>query len=136
VIDVDGLGAVNESRGHAAGDALLLEVGNRIEAQARGSDAFAHLGDDAFGVLMPATTIDRSLPLIDRLLDTLRSTPVVHGADRLEATVSLGLAELDPAGLPLGVDRKSVADQWLADAEAAMHRAKRAGGDGYAMSGR
>ena len=51
MIDVDGLGSLNEQRGVAAGDAVLFEVGSVIEAQVRASDSFAHLGEDEFAAL-------------------------------------------------------------------------------------
>jgi len=43
--------------------------------------------------------------------------------------VSIGIAGLDPAALVAGLDRKATADEWLSRAHAALHQAKRAGGD-------
>jgi diguanylate cyclase (GGDEF)-like protein len=134
VVDLDGLGALNESHGVAAGDVALLEAGNRIEAQVRASDAFAHLGDDEFAVLLPGTDAARTMPLVERILVALRAAPVHVGTTILPLRASIGIAELVPADLTASPDRKAVADQWLADAQASLHRAKRVGGDGYAFS--
>jgi diguanylate cyclase (GGDEF)-like protein len=132
LVDLDGLAALNETHGVAAGDAALREVGNRIEAQVRGSDSFAHLGDDEFGILLPGTTASEAVPLAARILAAMRAAPVEVGVS-YPLRVSIGLAGLDPAELPASLERKAVADQWLAETQAALHYAKRAGGDAYAL---
>jgi diguanylate cyclase (GGDEF)-like protein len=134
VVDLDGLGTLNESHGVTAGDAAVLEAGTRLEAQVRASDAFAHLGDDEFAVLLPATDATRAVPLVNRLLDGLRGAPVHVGPAIFPLRASIGVAELLGADLPASFERKAVADEWLAGAQAALHRAKRQGGDGYAFS--
>jgi diguanylate cyclase (GGDEF)-like protein len=134
VLDLDGLGALNESHGVAAGDAALLEAGTRIEAQVRASDVFAHLGDDDFGVLLPRTDAQRTMPLIERILGALRASPVHVGTAIFPLRASIGVAGLVPDDLSTRTERKAVADQWLAEAQANVHRVKRAGGDGYAFS--
>ena len=135
VIDVDGLGSLNEERGVAAGDAALLEVGSVIEAQVRASDSFAHLGEDEFAALLPATSPQSATRLAERILAAVRTAPIVAApAMRAMMTVSIGIAGLDPAGLVAATDRKATADEWLSRAHAALHQAKRAGGDRYAAS--
>lgn len=134
VVDLDGLGALNESHGVAAGDAALLEAGARIEAQVRASDAFAHLGDDDFAVLLPDTDASRALPLVERILGALRAAPVHLDTAIFPLRASIGVAEFGAVDLPPSFERKAVADQWLSEAQAGLHRAKRQGGDGYAFS--
>jgi diguanylate cyclase (GGDEF)-like protein len=130
VIDVDDLGNLNERRGVAAGDAVLFEVGSIIEAQVRASDSFAHLGDDEFAVLLPATPPQFAVRLAERILAAVRAAPIVTTTGKLEVVrVSVGMAGLDPAALVAGMDRKATADEWLSRAHAALHQAKRAGGD-------
>jgi diguanylate cyclase (GGDEF)-like protein len=130
VIDVDDLGNLNERRGVAAGDAVLFEVGSIIEAQVRASDSFAHLGDDEFAVLLPATPPQFATRLAERILAAVRAAPIVTTPGKLEVVrVSVGIAGLDPAALVAGMDRKATADEWLSRADAALHQAKRAGGD-------
>jgi diguanylate cyclase (GGDEF)-like protein len=135
VVDVDGLGALNEAHGTPAGDAALLEAGQRIEAQVRGSDAFAHLGDDEFAVLLPATRAPGAVVLAERILAAMRGAPAALPATTFPLRVSIGIAEFEPARQPFSLERKAAADGWLAEAQAALHQAKRAGGDGYALSG-
>lgn len=130
VIDVDGLGRINERHGIAAGDAALREIGARIEAQVRASDTFAHLGDDAFAILLPDTSAQAGRALVERILQAIRSAPVALSSRASdEARVSLGVAGFDPSSVPDGVDRKTIADQWLAEALLTLQRAKVAGGD-------
>jgi diguanylate cyclase (GGDEF)-like protein len=133
VIDVDGLGRLNETRGVAAGDAVLLEVGNVIEAQVRASDSFAHIGEDEFAALLPATSPQAATRLAERILAAVRAAPIATAPGLREVIkVSIGIAGFDPAGHVAAMDRKATADEWLSRAHAALHQAKRAGGDRYA----
>jgi diguanylate cyclase (GGDEF)-like protein len=129
VVDVDRLQAVNDERGQPAGDRALRELAARIESQIRASDAAARLAGDAFVVLMPATDARQAVPLAERILSTVRNAPVETGrGGNWDLRVSIGIADCRPRA---GTDRKALADQLLADAIAALHRAKLAGGDRY-----
>lgn len=132
VIDVDGLGVINDRHGVAAGDAAVLEVGGVIEAQVRASDSFAHLGEDEFAALLPATSPMAAAPLAERILNAVRAArPNAPLVDTQRLKVSIGIAGLDMSALKSGLDRKATADEWLARAQAALHQAKRAGGDRF-----
>jgi len=127
VADVDRLQALNDELGYAAGDHALRELAARIESQVRSSDAAARIGSDAFAVVLPGTEAVLAAPLAERILAAVRSGPVeVGGGTTRELRVSIGIAGCRP---PAGQDRKMLADQLVADAVAALHRAKRAGGD-------
>ncbi|MEY2919805.1 MAG: hypothetical protein RL261_1110 [Pseudomonadota bacterium] len=135
VIDVDGLGSLNEKHGVAAGDAALLEVGSLIEAQVRASDSFAHIGEDEFAALLPATAPTSATRLAERILAAVRAAPIAIAPGVREVMkVSIGIAGLDPHTIAAGMDRKATADEWLSRAHAALHQAKRDGGDRYAAS--
>ena len=129
VADVDRLQALNDELGYAAGDRALQELAARIESQVRSSDAAARIGSDAFGIVLPATEAAQAVPLAERILATVRagSVEIAPGAAR-ELRVSIGIAGCRPQA---GHDRKMLADQLLADSVAALHRAKRSGGDRY-----
>jgi len=127
LIDVDAMQAVNERHGIAAGDNALRELAARIESQVRASDSWAHHGSDAFVVLMPGTTPNDAQPLAERILAAVRAAPVIVAPGiALPITVSIGIAGTGALQLDA---RKAAANQWLAEAEAALHGAKRAGGD-------
>lgn len=130
VIDVDGLGEINDRLGVTVGDAAVYEIGSVIEAQVRASDSFAHIGEDEFAALLPDTTPMAAVRLAERILTAVRATPFdapLLGEHPLK--VSIGIAGIDPSSLQSGGDRKATADEWLARAHSALHQAKRAGGD-------
>jgi diguanylate cyclase (GGDEF)-like protein len=130
VIDVDGLGQLNDREGVAAGDAALYEVGTLIEAQIRASDSFSHLGEDEFAALLPATSPLHASRLAERILSAVRAAPVEPLPGRESPLrISIGIAGLDPSGLVSGADTKATADEWIARARAALYQAKLAGGD-------
>jgi diguanylate cyclase (GGDEF)-like protein len=127
IADVDRLQAVNDELGYAAGDRVLQEVAARIESQVRASDAAARIGSDAFAVVLPGTDAPLAMPLARRILAAVRSSPVDTGGGQLrDVRLSIGIAACRP---PPEQNRKGYADQLVADAVAALHRAKRAGGD-------
>ena len=129
VVDIDRLQALNDARGHLAGDRALREIAARIESQVRASDSAARLASDTFVVLMPATEARQAAPLAERILAAVRSTPVDTGSGvTWDLRVSIGIADCRPQP---GIDRKAAVDQLLADAMAVLHRAKQAGGDRY-----
>jgi len=126
VADVDRLQQVNDRHGQPAGDLVLREIAARIESQVRASDATARIGSDEFGVVLPSTDGPQAVPLARRVLAAVSRSPVGLGDGiELPLTVSLGIAAIEPAR---NADRKALADKLVADAVAAMHRAKERGG--------
>ena len=126
-LDLDGFKAVNDQRGHEAGDAVLREIGSRLQACARrGSDVVARLGGDEFVLLLRAGADESWVrELAWRLTETL-AQPIAlpDGGDPARVGASVGLA-----GLPLhATDR----DGLLRAADQAMYEVKRAGKNGVA----
>jgi diguanylate cyclase (GGDEF)-like protein len=131
VADVDRLQALNDELGYVAGDRALQEIAARIESQVRSSDAAARIGSDAFAVVLPGTEAPLAVRLAERILAAVRTGPIDTGAGTgRDLRVSIGIAACRPQA---GQDRKMLADQLIADAVAALHRAKQAGGDRYAL---
>jgi diguanylate cyclase (GGDEF)-like protein len=132
VIDVDRLQRVNERFGQQAGDRALREIVLRIESQVRSSDSTAHLGSDQFAVLLPATSAALAVPVAERIQSAIRAAPIELAPGVTQAmSVSIGIAS---GAVAAAGDGKAAADQWLAEAEGALHRAKRRGGDCYEFS--
>lgn len=135
-IDLDGFKLVNDMYGHAVGDELLREVAERFQRSLRGSDVIAkfggddavkasvsRLGGDEFTVLLTdAPSLTAIAPVVERLLDTLRSPVSVFGHE-LRISGSAGIAMYPTDGKDL--------NELLKRADIAMYEAKKNGRDGY-----
>jgi diguanylate cyclase (GGDEF)-like protein/PAS domain S-box-containing protein len=119
-LDLDKFKGVNDSRGHQAGDKLLVEVGRRLSQALRETDLVARLGGDEFAViLMEDTTEVRIAALAGRLIDAI-SQPYAIDGDALMIGLSIGIAIA-----PINGTRP---DQILRNADLALYRAKGEGG--------
>ena len=92
-VDVDGLKAVNDSRGHAAGDRMLLEVANAFKARLRSHDLIIRYGGDEFVCVISGLTVDETSTRLELVHDDLAQSPE-HGS------VTVGLAELRAEDTP------------------------------------
>jgi diguanylate cyclase (GGDEF)-like protein len=92
VIDVDGLRAINDRRGHEGGDLALRAVGQALRSTCRATDLGARTGGDEFAVLAPMTKAADALGLADRIRAAIATEP-------LAPTVSIGVADLELAGV-------------------------------------
>lgn len=91
--DMDRFKEVNDSLGHAAGDALLKEVGRRFQAQVRESDVVARLGGDEFAVLLyPVKGEMGMLAVTEKMLAAVGKPLVLEGGETLHPSVSVGVA--------------------------------------------
>lgn len=114
--DVDGFKQVNDSLGHAAGDALLQEIGKRLTRCMRASDTVARLSGDEFVVMIEDLATRRDVQLMGEKLREAVSAPIVVAGCTLQVGLSVGIAVFpDDAGH---------AEQLLSHADSAMYRAK------------
>ena len=121
MLDIDHFKSVNDTHGHAAGDAVLCEMAGRCENGLREADLFGRVGGEEFVILMPHCNGSQALAAADRVLDTIRSEPFAHNGSALCVTASIGVAELDPDDARL--------DRLMQDADAGLYRAKQEGRD-------
>jgi diguanylate cyclase (GGDEF)-like protein len=91
LLDVDRLKEVNDTLGHASGDALLRGVAERLRAELRANETLAHLGGGEFGIVLPTATLDDAIRVADRLHAVLE-TPFAVSDVPVEAAVSVGIA--------------------------------------------
>jgi len=118
LLDLDGFKRVNDSLGHAAGDALLHAIAQRIAGTVRAGETVARLGGDEFAVVIEALTEgDDPVLLAERLLRVI-ARPVTVADREVVVGVSIGLAVAQP-----GED----ADAVLRNADTAMYSAKQSG---------
>jgi diguanylate cyclase (GGDEF)-like protein len=118
VIDIDDFKAVNDSLGHPAGDALLVETARRLQATVRPGDLVARLGGDEFAVITrAASTLDAANAVAGRLLREL-CRPVLIDGREVPTACSIGVAQ---------AIAEHCADTLLRDADLALYAAKRSG---------
>jgi diguanylate cyclase (GGDEF)-like protein len=118
ILDIDDFKQRNDQFGHAAGDQALKQLATVLRKAMRQADIVARYGGEEFMILLPGTGLEQAHILMDRVLEH------VHAArwpDR-PVTISIGVAELDPA---TDIDEGSL----KARADEALYEAKRAGKD-------
>ena len=125
-LDLDRFKLVNDGLGHAAGDAVLKAVGDRLAGGLRASDTVARLGGDEFGILLEdVTSVTEATSTAQRVLTSLTQPLDLDGRE-VSVRASIGVA-LDQIGDDV------TADELLRDADTAMYRAKANGRGGLAV---
>jgi diguanylate cyclase (GGDEF)-like protein len=120
-VDLDGFKPVNDRFGHAAGDAVLVDVAQRLTACVRQSDTVARLGGDEFALLLEDVQPEDVSRACDRILDSLGRGAYVAG-HHLSLSASIGVALGDP---------NETAESMLRNADLAMYEAKSRGKSQY-----
>jgi diguanylate cyclase (GGDEF)-like protein len=119
LMDVDCFKIINDRFGHDLGDNVLKIIASVCSSVRRGSDTAARLGGDEFGLLLPETSSQAAFVLAERLRLQVRAcAPMIEG-QRVDLSVSLGIAEADP-------DMADI-NALLKRADAALYEAKRDG---------
>jgi diguanylate cyclase (GGDEF)-like protein len=118
-IDVDDFKIVNDSLGHAVGDALLVSVAGRLRHSVRPQDVVARLGGDEFAVMLPAVDDPEAQAkrVATRILEAFEA-PVHAGSELLSVHLSVGITDSG---------RSRGADALIRDADLAMYQAKSEG---------
>ena len=132
MIDLDHFKRINDQYGHLAGDGVLREVAQRIDAEMRISDTGARFGGDEFALVLSEAAITDGEKVAARVLHTVRNQPVFIGKVAETITLSIGLAAATPG--PGMRDYKVLAERLMAEADAALYRAKSAGRNRIATS--
>jgi diguanylate cyclase (GGDEF)-like protein len=121
VLDIDHFKSVNDTYGHAAGDEVLKLVAATCREQLRGGDLLGRLGGEEFAILLPHVDREDAMGVAEKLRQALSSKPVDMETDTIRVTASFGAASMS-------IVAKDV-DTLLAQADAAMYRAKQGGRD-------
>ncbi|WP_216326635.1 putative bifunctional diguanylate cyclase/phosphodiesterase [Deinococcus aestuarii] len=124
LLDCDRFKGVNDSLGHTAGDALLVELAGRLRGCVRPLDTVARMGGDEFVILLEEVDPAEALRAAERVQRAL-GTPLSLGGQDVQMSASIGVVLADPAhGGPEDV---------LRDADIAMYRAKARGRAGHQL---
>jgi diguanylate cyclase (GGDEF)-like protein/PAS domain S-box-containing protein len=116
LLDLDGLKRVNDRLGHAAGDELLIAVGERMRSALREGDLAARLAGDEFAVLTCHLTDPSAATMVAERVAEAVEQPFTIGGRTLHTTASIGVAWATGA--------TSTPDELLREADVAMYRAK------------
>ncbi|MGH9000809.1 MAG: diguanylate cyclase [Acidimicrobiia bacterium] len=119
--DIDRFKSINDDPlwGYPGGDAVLVEVAQRLAAATREIDVVARWGGEEFVLLLPETDLAGTLVLADKVRRAVDSEPFAHAECTRDVTISLGVAAFPHSGANVRT--------LLNAAGAALHRAKRAG---------
>jgi diguanylate cyclase (GGDEF)-like protein/PAS domain S-box-containing protein len=126
MVDADRFKSVNDTHGHAVGDAVLRELAGACREELRAVDVLARLGGEEFAILMPSCDGMMASVIAERLRRAVASRAVDTDAGPVGVTASFGVAELRP-------DDKGV-EALLKRADRALYAAKDAGRDRVAVS--
>jgi len=118
MVDVDHFKKVNDSRGHAAGDAVLRIIASGIAAMVRPYDSVGRYGGEEFLIVAPGCGIGETWELAERVRTHIARCSIMAGGAAVQVTLSLGVATGESA-----TDLEKV----LSGADAALYRAKAAG---------
>ncbi len=126
-IDADHFKQINDRHGHAAGDRVLASLGGYLRGQLRTSDTATRYGGEEFALVLPQTDRGNARQLAERIRAGVSARAVeLERGERVRVTVSIGLSSLPNPPLP---DVAATASYLLAQADAAVYAAKRAGRD-------
>ena len=117
VLDLDSFKAINDTLGHGAGDAVLVEVAKRLRSAVRAADTVARLGGDEFAIVITEATEEEILQIAHRASEQLQDSVRV-GTETVWAMASIGVCIGTP-GYP--------AEALMRDADIAMYQAKEQG---------
>jgi diguanylate cyclase (GGDEF)-like protein len=126
VIDLDGFKAVNDTYGHAAGDACLQHFTLMAQTRLRPGDMLARSGGDEFCIVLPSSTLREGAMIARRVLEVCRADAEQCTGKDIPVAVSIGVAQWtrQVGGYP---------DRLIAAADHALYDAKKGGRNGYAI---
>ncbi len=116
MLDLNGFKAINDRLGHRAGDLVLQEASNRMEARLRDSDTLARIGGDEFCLILNETTQVEAAQVIEDLIEVF-DLPIGFEEHTIPVSGSFGIVEYPIHG--------NTVDELLGKADIAMYEAKR-----------
>jgi diguanylate cyclase (GGDEF)-like protein len=126
VIDLDGFKIINDTHGHAAGDACLQHFTLMAQTRLRPGDMLARTGGDEFCVVLPASTLREGAMIARRILDVCREDAVACVGADIPISISIGVAQWTK-------DMGAFSDRLIAAADHALYAAKNEGKNRYAV---
>jgi diguanylate cyclase (GGDEF)-like protein len=130
MVDIDKFKAINDTYGHLAGDQVLKEIANTLSTMLRDYDLAGRFGGEEFSLLLPQTRAVDAFRIAERVRANIAGRSIIApgamGGERVQVTVSIGVAALDSGS-------KRELSELVAAADAALYRAKAGGRDQVQM---
>jgi diguanylate cyclase (GGDEF)-like protein len=127
MMDIDHFKIFNDTYGHKAGDALLVQLANLLKSSLRGSDIVCRYGGEEFIVILPETTVENTYERAEQLREDIKRMKVSYQSKALPpVTISMGIASYP--------DCSSDVDELFNLADTALYRAKSEGRDRVIIS--
>lgn len=124
--DIDHFKSINDTYGHAGGDAVLRQLAQLFRSQIRESDLVGRYGGEEFVFLFPLTSEAAAAVALEKLRHDCESLAVPHQGEVIRLTTSFGVAQLPPAGQDEG-GMEAVLDSLIRRADAALYASKEHG---------
>ncbi|RAK34301.1 PAS domain S-box-containing protein/diguanylate cyclase (GGDEF)-like protein [Falsochrobactrum ovis] len=121
IIDIDRFKQVNDSLGMSAGDTILLTISRRLSRLMKPQDTLSRLSSDQFGLLLTSETDPGKIASFAEALRQAIRAPIAYAKREIVLTASIGLVTWTKTSVS--------AEDFMKDADLAMHQAKRFGGD-------
>jgi len=125
VIDLDGFKGINDTFGHAAGDACLQHFTLMAQTRLRPGDMLARTGGDEFCIVLPSSTMREGAMIARRVLEVCRADAAQCAGSDIPVSVSIGVAQWTR-------ETGAFPDRLIAAADHALYEAKKAGRNGFA----
>jgi diguanylate cyclase (GGDEF)-like protein/hemerythrin-like metal-binding protein/PAS domain S-box-containing protein len=119
MVDIDHFKKINDTHGHATGDAVLRHLVALSRQCLRRVDTLGRLGGEEFGILLPGTDVANALQFAERYRHLVADTPAQTDQGPVFITISIGISEYE--------EEDATADRALARADVALYRAKKRG---------
>lgn len=118
IFDIDRFKSINDTYGHAAGDAVIAEVARRATASFRARDLVGRIGGEEFGVILPAANQAEAMDACARMRAAIEADPIMIDGKSIRVTVSVGVSQLG---------REETVESLMARADHALYEAKNGG---------
>jgi len=119
VVGIDKLTLINDTFGYETGDAVIVQIGHRLERCLRANDLIGRVGGDRFGIVLGQSSEEFANAVVDKILCNVRMSPVKTPSGPLHVTVSVGIVT-EPEAADSAYDI-------MTKAETALHDAKKQG---------
>jgi diguanylate cyclase (GGDEF)-like protein len=130
MVDIDKFKVINDTYGHLVGDQVLKEIANALNTLLRDYDLAGRFGGEEFSLLLPQTRAVDAFRIAERVRANIAGLSIIApgatGGERVQVTVSIGVAALDSGS-------KRELSELVAAADAALYRAKAGGRDQVQM---